>query len=159
MAGVLVLGIGNTLLSDDGIGVHVVNLLETHRRQAGLDARIRLRDGGTIGLSLLAELSPEVGLIAVDAMEMGAPPGTVRRFDGAAMDRQLTGTKKTAHEVALSDLMQAAVLAECAPRRRALVGIQPESTGWGLAPGAAVGGALADAAATVRRIAEEWLDG
>lgn len=152
----LLLGIGNILLSDDGAGVHVVRALEDLRADGRLPASVALRDGGTIGLTLLAEL-PEFGaLIAVDAMEMGAAPGTVRSFRGAEMDRALGGVKRSAHEVALSDLIGAAHLSGCAPERRALVAIQPGSTEWGLDPTEAVAAAIPVACREVLSIIGGW---
>ncbi|EEW25308.1 hydrogenase maturation protease [Rhodobacter ferrooxidans] len=152
----LILGIGNTLLSDDGIGVHVALAIEA---QAGQIAQpVRVRDGGTIGLSLLAEIDPGGALIAVDAMELHAPPGTMLVFVGADMDQQLRGTKRSAHEVALADLMQAAEFSGIGPARRALVAIQPEVTTWGLAPTPAVAAAIPQAVAAIRALLQGWAD-
>lgn len=149
----LVLGIGNTLLSDDGIGVHVALAVEAASTQP-----IRVRDGGTIGLQLLAEIEPGAALIAVDAMELHAPPGTLRVFVGADMDAQLRGTKRSAHEVALADLMQAAEFSGIGPTRRALVAIQPEITTWGLSPTPAVTAAIPGAVAAILALLEGWQD-
>jgi hydrogenase maturation protease len=150
----LVLGLGNTLLSDDGIGIHVIRALE----DCG-GAGLTLRDGGTIGLALLTDIEDSHRLIVVDAMELDEAPGTVRRFVGEDMDRQLTGKKKTAHEVALADLMMAAALAGTRPERRALVAIQPENLGWGLAATAAVAAAIPEACREILSLAEGWTDG
>lgn len=154
----ILLGIGNVLLSDDGAGVHVANALDRLMESNGLRHPLVVRDGGTIGLSLLSEIDPVSALIAVDAMEMGAPPGTVRLFQGVEMDRQLAGSKRSAHEVALADLIQAARLSGCAPARRALVGIQPEVTSWGLEPSVAVAAAIPRAVQCVLNLLEEWHD-
>lgn len=150
---IVVLGIGNTLMTDDGAGVHVVRALD-ERRIAGL----ALRDGGTIGLTLLSEIERDSALIAIDAMEMGAEPGTVRLFFGADMDRALSGFKTTAHEVALSDLLQAAMLSGILPDRRALVGIQPGEVGLGLEMTAPVAAAVVEAADRIEALAGEWRD-
>ncbi|MDE3237956.1 MAG: hydrogenase maturation protease [Paracoccaceae bacterium] len=150
----VVLGIGNSLLTDDGIGIHVTTALARHPDGGAL----RLCDGGTIGLSLLAEIDAHAPLIAVDAMELHAPPGTLAVFTGAAMDRQLTGTKRSAHEVALADLMQAADLSGILPARRALVAIQPEVTTWGLAPTPAVAAAIPRAVAAILTLVKDWSD-
>lgn len=155
----LILGIGNVLLSDDGIGIHVLRALETLEQDGAIARPVALRDGGTIGLALLSEIERFEALIAIDAMEMGAQPGTVRRFVGAAMDAQLCGKKRTAHEVALADLIMAAQLAGCAPQRRALVAIQPGTTGWGLSPGAPVAAAIPAACRAVQDLLKDWNDG
>ncbi len=151
----LILGIGNSLLTDDGVGVHVIRALASRPE---LTDRIALRDGGTIGLELLAEVEKYASFIAIDAMELGAQPGALRVFQGSDMDRQLRGTKRTAHEVALSDLMSAAHLAGSAPERRALIAIQPGSTGWGLVPTEAVGAAIPKACRAALSLVEDWND-
>ncbi len=150
----LVLGIGNTLLSDDGIGVHIARAVEAALCDTA--RRVRVRDGGTIGLSLLAELDPGAPLIAVDATALHATPGTVRIFQGPEMDRQLRGTKRSAHEVALADLIQAADFAGIGPGRRALVAIQPAVTTWGTRPTPAVAQAIPRAVRAILELLEEW---
>ncbi|MCT8973472.1 HyaD/HybD family hydrogenase maturation endopeptidase [Microbaculum marinisediminis] len=154
----LVLGIGNVLLSDDGAGVHVVNALGQRQDRGEIGSDVALRDGGTIGLALLSEIEESGALIAVDAMDLDMRPGTVRTFRGADMDAQLRGNKKTAHEVALADLIAAARLAGCAPERRALVAIQPGATGWGLAATGPVQAAVPKACGAVIALIGEWSD-
>lgn len=155
----VVLGIGNILLSDDGAGVHVANSLAQLNENGRIDDDVVVLDGGTIGLSLLSEIDENAGFIAVDAVEMNASPGTVRVFEAEDMDRQLGGTKRTAHEVALSDLMMAARLAGNHPRRRALVAIQPETTCWGLCSTPAVAAAVPQAVRSVLSLIEGWRGG
>jgi hydrogenase maturation protease len=154
----LVLGIGNILLSDDGVGVHVIRALDALEQEGEVPHVIALRDGGTIGLELLSEIEEFGALIAIDAMELDAEPGTVRTFKCDDMDRQLTGKKHTAHEVALADLMAAAALSGTRPRRRALVAIQPFSTQWGLSPTPAVLAAIPKACRAVLSLLGEWND-
>ena len=149
----LVLGVGNTLLCDDGMGVHVAERLKS---RPGLADRIRIIDGGTLGLSLLPELEDAAGLIVIDAAEIGEKPGTIRVFEALEMDRQLSGRKRSVHEVAVADLLAAATLTGHAPRERALVAIQPESTDWGLEPTADVISAITDAADAVQSVVERW---
>ena len=151
----LVLGLGNILLRDDGIGVHVVQALGARRP----DPQVTLRDGGTIGLALLSDIEESASLIAVDAMELGEDPGTVRTYVGPEMDRHLSGKKRTAHEVALADLIAAARLTGVAPERRALVAIQPASIEWGLDPTDAVRAAIPSACDAVCSLVEDWTNG
>jgi hydrogenase maturation protease len=150
---ILVLGVGNTLLCDDGLGVHVANAL---RSRTGLAENIRVIDGGTLGLSLLPDVEDAAGVIVVDAAEIGARPGTVRVFEDAAMDDQLRGKKRTVHEVAVADLLAAATLTGRPPRERAMVAVQPKSTDWSLEPTSDVQSAISKAADTVVAIAARW---
>lgn len=149
----LVMGVGNVLQGDDGVGVHAIHQLERH-----LDAwpGLRLYDAGTLGTSLLVEIEQAERLIFIDAMRMGAAAGTVRCFVDEEMDRWMCRDKAgSVHEVGLSELVDLARLQERLPRRRALVGIEPGFIGWGDALSDPLAGAL-DA---VERLIVELLRG
>ena len=73
----LVVGVGNTLLQDDGIGIHIANFLRDDSRTP---ANYEIIDGGTIGLALLPDVEDADTLVIVDAAEIGEAPGTVRVF-------------------------------------------------------------------------------
>ncbi len=152
MTTTLVLGIGNSLQADDGVGVHVIHELE----KRCLPDHITLCDGGTIGLSLLAEIEQCSALIVIDAMKLGAQPGTMRVFEGDEIERQLNSIKRTAHEVAVSDLLAAARLTGSLPEHRALIGIQPGRVGWGLEPEGPVAEAVPHACAAVLELSDKW---
>ncbi len=126
---ILVLGIGNTLLTDEGAGIVAMRELET---RCGHCDDIRFLDGGTLSFTLAAPISECDALLVIDAAELGAAPGTVRSFEGAEMDRFLGENRKSSvHEVGLLDLMSISLLSGHWPQQRALIGIQPELVGWG----------------------------
>lgn len=154
--GILILGLGNTLLSDDGVGVHII---ETLRPEYADNLEVTLRDGGTLGLALLPEIEDSRALILVDAAECSAAPGEVRCFVGDEMDRRLGGKKRTAHEVAAADLLDAAQLTGQRPALRALVAVQPASTEWGLKPTSAVLAAMPKACSEIRELVAAWQSG
>jgi hydrogenase maturation protease len=154
----MVLGIGNVLHGDDGFGIHVVNALNARNDSRFADATANLRDGGTIGLALLPEIEDSSALIVVDAAEIGAEPGTMRVMLGAEMDAQLSGRKRTVHEVSLADLMSAAELTGRKPKRRALIAVQPGSTDWQIEPTAPVTAAIPPACDAVLSLIERWND-
>jgi len=149
----LVLGLGNVMLGDDAAGPLAVQAMAADPRFA--DAAV-YRDGGTIGLSLLPEIEDAGAFIAVDAAEFGAEPGVVRVFEGAAMDAQLGGRKRSAHEVALFDLMAVAEFAGRLPARRALVAVQPASTAMSLSPSPAVAAAIPQLCVAVHALLARW---
>ncbi|HNQ04455.1 MAG TPA: HyaD/HybD family hydrogenase maturation endopeptidase [Thiobacillaceae bacterium] len=151
----LVLGIGNTLLSDEGIGIHVLEWLATEP----LPNDVELLDGGTLSFSLAAPIADADALVVVDAANLKAAPGTLRVFEGEAMDAFLVGNRKSSvHEVGLTDLRAIALLEGYWPRHRALVAIQPQLVDWGEAPTPAVAGAIPDAAGAVRDLIRRWHD-
>jgi hydrogenase maturation protease len=160
---ILVMGVGNTLLQDDGIGVHVTESLRNSSPADPdpsdpefSDAGFEIIDGGTIGLSLLPEIEDAEAVIIVDASETGERPGTLRIFRGREIDLQLSGKRRTVHEVAVADLFAAAAIRGRSPARRALVAIQPASTELGLEPTADVRAAIPGACAAIRELAREW---
>jgi len=127
-AAVLVLGLGNSLLGDDGAGVEAVRRLQQNR---DLPSRARILDGGTLSFSLLQDIESADALIVVDAAQLGEPPGTVRVFQDEGMDRFLQGRRAcSVHEVSLLELLDMARLTAQLPQRRAFVGIQPERIDW-----------------------------
>ncbi len=123
------MGVGNTLLRDDGIGIHVASAL---RGSVSSLSGLTIIDGGTIGLALLPEVEESEVLVIVDATELGAPPGTVRVFVNGEIDRFLNGKRPSVHEVAIVDLLAAAGIRGRRPEHCALIGIQPASIDWGL---------------------------
>ena len=151
---VLVLGIGNSLLSDEGVGVHVVTRLAG---ESGHVPGVQFADGGTLGLLLAPMIEAAASVIFVDASEMASAPGTVRAFEGADMDRFIgSNRKRSAHEVGLLDLIALAALAGRLPERRALIGIQPQSIGWGAQLTDPVAASVDAACELARELIERW---
>jgi len=149
---VLVMGVGNTLLQDDGIGVHVTESLKASYSTQD----INILDGGTIGLSLLPEIEDADAVIIIDASEIGERPGSMRIFRNAEIDQQLSGKKRTVHEVAVSDLFSAAAIRGRCPAERALIAIQPGSTELGLEMTADVQAAVPGACEAINSITHKW---
>lgn len=150
----LVLGIGNTLLTDEGAGVHSVRRLEA---EGDAIEGVSFLDGGTLSFALAGPIAESKALIVIDASELGRPPGSVETFVGKRMDRFLgSRPKRSVHEVGLLDLMQIARLTGSLPDRRALIGIQPESLDWGERPSVLVEAAIGVACERARELIEEW---
>jgi hydrogenase maturation protease len=147
----LVLGLGNRLLSDDGVGVEVLGHLEEDRL-----GDVLVLDGGTLSFTLAGHIARCPRLIVIDAAVMGTAPGTVRIFEGAAMDRQLGGRGKSVHEVSLMELMDMARLTDSLPDPRALVGIEPALVDWGDGLSAPVSAAVPRAVDAVRKLIRRW---
>lgn len=149
----LILGIGNTLLSDEGVGVHMLDYLRRHHPEL---SGALLLDGGTLSFTLAPYIETAEHLIVVDAAELLAAPGTVQVFTGDDMDRFAGRTKRSVHEVSLGDLLSIAHLTGCLPAHRALVAIQPEFVDWGHALSNPVKRALPQAARRVLTLLHQW---
>ena len=142
-----VIGIGNTLMGDDGAGVHVVERLKQRLADRIDSSAIRLLDGGTLSFTLLDEVEQTEYLIVADAAQFHADPGTVRLLKEAEMDAYLgSSVRPSVHEVNLLDVLTAARLRGSMPPRYALVGIQPDFVGWSTQPSEAVADSVQRAA-------------
>ena len=150
---ILILGLGNVLLTDEAVGAEVVRRLETATDPS---TSLRFLDGGTLSFTLAVPIGESQGLIVVDAAVMGDAPGSIRVFEGDAMDRQLSHPAKSVHEVSLSDLLDMARLTNSLPARRALVAIEPERVDWGEHLTPAVDAAVPIAMLRVREIVSRW---
>jgi len=153
---ILFLGIGNTLLTDEGVGVHALAALEKDMPEAER-AGAAFIDGGTLSFTLAAPICDCEGIIVLDTAALNAPPGTVRTFEGVAMDEFLaTGPKTSVHEVSLTEVLGMALAQGRLPARRMLIGIQPQTFGWGMEPTPAVAAAIPQAVALARAKLAEW---
>ena len=97
----LVLGLGNLVHTDDGVGVHAIQRLQRDER---VPHGVVLMDGGTQGLSLLPHISGHSRIIVIDAVDVGSAPGTVLRLEGKTLDG-LPG-KPSVHQLGFADLME-----------------------------------------------------
>jgi hydrogenase maturation protease len=148
------MGVGNTLMQDDGIGVHVSSSFKSEHNSEHCYSVI---DGGTIGLSLLPEIEDADAVIVVDASEIGEKPGSMRIFQNAEIDQLLSGKKRSVHEVALADLFSAASIRGRCPSRRVLIAIQPASTELGLSPTPDVQAVIPRACEAIEQLTRRWL--
>lgn len=151
---IVVIGIGNTLLGDDGVGVHVVERL----RSESWDVPVEFFDGGTLSFSLLEHIECAERLIIVDAAFLDTAPGTVAVFRNDELDHFLTHNRRpSVHEVNLLDVLGAARLRGRLPAEYALVAIEPEIVDWSSMPSSAVAAAIDRARDRVAELIEEEL--
>ena len=124
----LILGVGNLLLRDEGVGVHVISAL----RDRELPDDVELWDGGTASFDLLDTLAGRRQVIIIDAVRTGSEPGTIFRFtpeDISASREQVTSL----HQVGLLEALTVAEhLLDSAPQEVIILGIEPKEINWGL---------------------------
>ena len=150
----LILGIGNVLMRDEGAGVHALSCL---RSAFSSHRDICFMDGGTLSFTLNEAIEAASEWIVIDAAELQSPAGTVKVFEGAAMDDFVCASRKrSVHEVGLMDLMTMTRLSECLPEKRALVGIQFSELGWGEQPSAQVAAGFPRVVEAVGRLIRGW---
>jgi len=122
----VVIGVGNTILSDDGAGVHAARLLQGDPR---VPAGVTILDGGTLGIELVPYASDASRVLFLDAVNSGAAPGTLTRMTG----RDLLGTSGgwSVHQLGVADLIAALALVSAGPQDIVVLGVQPAKTDWG----------------------------
>ncbi len=129
-ADVIVLGLGNLLRRDEGLGIRA---LERLRECYTLPDTVQLVDGGTLGLELLSYLEGAERVLILDAALTNGPPGTLLRVAGEQVP-SFFGMRTSAHEVALADLLAVMKLRGTEPRDLVVWGMQPAALelGWEL---------------------------
>ncbi|MFV9503495.1 MAG: HyaD/HybD family hydrogenase maturation endopeptidase [Oscillochloridaceae bacterium umkhey_bin13] len=128
MASTLILGLGNLILGDDGLGVRMIErLLE----QYALPAQVEAIEGGTLGLHLLPYLEGVQALLIIDAIWADQPPGSLIRLEGEALPVALNDTMSP-HQFGLAELLAVGSLYGPMPQRIVLWGIVPASMEFGL---------------------------
>jgi hydrogenase maturation protease len=120
MLKVLILGVGNILMGDEGIGIHVARSLEG----MGLPEGVVCLDGGTGGFHLLGAIRQAEKVILVDATKDGSPPGTVERLTPAFSSDY--PTTLSAHDIGLKELLDAVYLLGDSPQ----IVLYAISIGW-----------------------------
>ena len=133
---VLVLGLGNILLKDEGVGVHVVEELQ----KRDLTGNVEVIDGGTAGLDILLSQDGTYKLIVIDAIRAGQKPGTIyeARFETGEIDRltkvfkEKKRLKISLHQVGLIDALIVAERTDCAPSEIIVIGVEPREMDEGL---------------------------
>lgn len=130
---IVILGIGNILMQDEGVGVHVARALA----ESGMADALDVVDGGTLGIELLPIVEDADSLVLIDAARFGGQPGEFRAF----RDEGLNGTyggHVSPHQAGAADLIAVARLTGALPKRCTLFGIEPSQIGFGLELSAAV---------------------
>lgn len=116
---VLLLGVGNLLMRDDGIGLHVIDAL----RRRGLPAGVEAQDGGTAGVDLFDTIAGRRRLLVVDAMDSDERPGAIRILGREDLERPGEGIR-SAHGLDLRAALDLAALLGEEPEEVTIVGIQ-----------------------------------
>lgn len=147
----VILGIGNVLMGDDGAGIHLIRAIE--RRAAELPGDTSCLDGGTLGLELLDDIEGARALLVLDAVDTGAEAGTIVQL----RDDQIAavfGTRLSPHQVGVADLLASARLLGVLPPAVSLIGLQSCETGFSLELSGRVQANIETA--TSAAIAEAW---
>jgi len=129
---ILILGLGNPLLGDEGIGVRVVEELKGLELPDG----VVVVEGGTTGLGLIGLMEGYERVIIVDAADMGHPPGRVVRFTPLEVQLKTAEAPLSLHQIGLEEVLALAEALEVAPAELVIIGIQPSQVevGAGLSP-------------------------
>ncbi|WP_455202774.1 HyaD/HybD family hydrogenase maturation endopeptidase, partial [Kaarinaea lacus] len=135
---VLVLGLGNILIQDEGIGVRVVEQLQ---RDYEFPAEVEVMDGGTAGMALYEHIVGRSHVIVVDAVKTGRAPGTLVKLDNEDVPAFFRN-KVSPHQMALSDILAALKVGGEQLPEMVVVGIEPVILGTGLEMSEEVSGKL-----------------
>lgn len=130
-----ILGIGNVLQNDDGIGIKILAYLDAHYR---FPDNVELIDGGTCGATLNTAIVDKQWLIIIDALNIPGEPGEIRILAGESFINRPPQTKMSPHQVGFLDLIQLMRLEGTGPEQLELVGVIPGDLDHGAEISAAV---------------------
>ena len=119
---IAILGVGNLLLSDEGVGVHVANEL----MKMDLPSEVSVVEGGTDGFRLLNVITEADRLIVIDAVKGGAEPGSLYRFDINEVQNCPSGFKTSVHQIGILEVINLSGLIGKTPHTT-VIGIEPKS--------------------------------
>jgi hydrogenase maturation protease len=123
-----VIGLGNILMGDEGIGVHTINRFRERYR---VPDSVEIVDGGTCGLALMPVIEGRKKVLIVDAVNFDREPGYIDRLVNDEIPARFT-TKASLHHLGLMDVLSIVRLADTMPEEICLIGIQPKTIELGL---------------------------
>jgi hydrogenase maturation protease len=147
-----VIGLGNILLKDEGVGVHAINAIKD---RYALSPEVEIIDGGTLGLDLLHFIEGKDKLLLIDAVDFKKEPGHIDVLEDDDIPATLF-SKLSVHHIGLSDVLFAAKLKGVLPSKIRLIGIQPQSIRVGLEMTDCVAGKIERVIALIIKILKEW---
>jgi hydrogenase maturation protease len=124
---IVILGVGNLLLSDEGVGVHVADEL----MKMDLPPGVSVVEGGTDGFRLLNVITEADRVIIIDAVKGGAEPGSIYRFDIDEVRNCPPGFRTSVHQIGILEVIDLSGLIGKTPRT-AVIGIEPKSLEMGM---------------------------
>jgi len=151
--GILVLGLGNPVMADDGAGLAA---LERLRAGFHLAPGVELVDGGTWGMRLLPMIEDAERVLFLDAIAGRGSPGDLIRLEGEAIPRMLGAGKLSPHQLDLQDVLAAATLRGRVPREMIALGIQPAVIEMRVGLSPAVEGAVDSLVARAIEVLTAW---
>ena len=125
---ITILGIGNTLYTDEGLGVHALAALQ---EKYGMDQQVELVDGSTDGMSLLGPVEDTDYLIVIDAINAGKEGGHIIELHGNDIPAYY-GIKMSIHQLGFQEVLLASKLREKYPKNIVMIGMQPTSLELGI---------------------------
>lgn len=149
---ITVLGVGNILLTDEGLGVHVVT--EMNKEYTCIPP-VRFLDGGTMGMEIMAYMEDTEYLLLVDAIHGDGEPGTVYEFHHEELENYFTD-HVSVHEVGIQDILRIRALQEEPFRSAVVIGVEPLSLEVGLEVSPVVQAALPEVKQRIIERLKTW---
>ena len=149
---IVLLGVGNILLTDEGLGVHVVKDI---KESFTFTPAITIIDGGTMGMELLTYMRGMKKILLVDAISGGEPAGTVYEFPHKELEQYFT-EHISVHEVGMQDILRIRAIQEEPLEDAVVIGVEPESLEIGFDPSEVVQRALPEVKDRVLNVLRQW---
>lgn len=123
---IMVIGVGNSIQMDDGVGIHFLRELEKET----IPEEVELFDGGTLGIDLMYYIEGRDKLIFIDSVKAGEKPGTLFKFQPSDLTYD-DAPKTSIHQIGLIESLQMISIIGKAPDKIVIFGVQPKTIDWG----------------------------
>lgn len=135
---IVVLGVGNVLFTDEGVGPHAIDALN---ERYAVPEEASFVDGGTSAMELLDDMSRADLLLILDAVRSGKAPGSVVKLAGEEVPKFFT-QKLSPHQVGIADVLATLAMADESPKETVVIGVEPADLGMGMELSPAVAAAV-----------------
>ncbi|MGC9965641.1 MAG: HyaD/HybD family hydrogenase maturation endopeptidase [Syntrophobacteraceae bacterium] len=143
---IVVMGTGNELLKDEGVGVHTVRELARHT----FDFPVEIIDAGTVPDCWQGD-EPVGKLVVIDAVRGGGEPGTIYRFSPEDVEFE-TVPMSSVHQLSFINSLKLSEISRCKPEKTVIIGVEPKEVAWGMELSEELRGRIPD---IVRMVLEE----
>ncbi len=153
MADISIVGVGNTVMRDDGFGVRVAEYLQQHTDYPDF---VQILDGGTLGMDLMPYIADSKKLLLIDAINIDAPVGSYHCFTGDELNAYFKN-KISVHDLGINDMLAVLKLTDNPVEEVIVIGVKPDVVSLGVELTEQIEAKIPMVAEEAKKIADRWI--
>ncbi len=153
MAEISIVGVGNTVMQDDGFGVRVAEYLQEHTDYPDF---VQILDGGTLGMDLMPYIADSKKLLLIDAINIDAPVGSYHSFTGDELNAYFKN-KISVHDLGINDMLAVLKLTDNPVEEVIVIGVKPDIVSLGVDLTEKIAAKIPMVAKEAKKIVDRWI--